>query len=51
MGFLGKIIKLSMDVIELPIAVVKDVLNPDGDKSYTVEKFEELDSDIEEILM
>jgi hypothetical protein len=30
---------------------VKDVLNLDGDKSYTVEKLEELDSDIEEILM
>lgn len=50
MGFFGKLGKLVLDVVETPIAVVKDVATMGGaltdqDKPYTAQKLEDLQDD------
>lgn len=51
MGFLGSIFKIMADIVETPIAIVKDVVTMGGvldDKkeSYTAEKLKELKRDL-----
>jgi hypothetical protein len=54
MGIFGKLIKLTLDVVETPIAVVKDVVTLGGainDKNqpYTLDKIEDIGSDYQKI--
>ncbi len=54
MGFFGKLTKLALDVIETPVAVVKDVATlggslTDQDKPYTQQKLEDLQDDYDEL--
>lgn len=50
MGFLGDVLGLVIDVVEVPIAVVKDVVTLGGactmkDETYTGEALKKLDDD------
>lgn len=50
MGFFGQLTKLALDVIETPIAIVKDVATLGGaiterDESYTVKKLRDIGDD------
>jgi len=52
-GFINKLVKTGMDIIELPVAAVKDVLTlggsiTDQDKPYTAQKLEDIGIDYEE---
>lgn len=54
MGFFGKLGKLGLDIIELPVAVTKDVITLGGsltDKSrpYTAQKLEDIGDDYDEM--
>jgi len=54
MGLFGKLIKLSLDVVETPIAVVKDVVTLGGainDKNqpYTLDKIEDISDNYQKI--
>ena len=50
MGFFGKLGKLVLDVVETPIAIVKDAATlggaiTDQDKPYTAQKLEDIQDD------
>ncbi len=50
MGFFGSIVKMVMDIVETPVAVIKDVATMGGvltdqDKPYTIQKIEEAGKD------
>jgi len=54
MGFFGKLTKLALDVIETPIAVVKDVTTlggslTDQNEPYTLKKLKDIGEDYEEM--
>lgn len=54
MGFFGKLGKLGLDLIELPVAVVKDVATlgatlSDEGRPYTARKLEDLQDDYDEM--
>ena len=54
MGFFGKLTRLTLDLIETPIAIVKDVATLGGslndrDESYTVKKLKDIADDYEEM--
>lgn len=54
MGFFGKLTKLALDVIETPIAAVKDVATlggalTDKDEPYTLKKLKDIGDDYEEM--
>lgn len=54
MGLFGSLIKLTLDVIETPIAVVKDVATlggslTDQDLPYTVKKVKDIGKDFDKI--
>lgn len=54
MGFFGKLTKLALDVIETPIAVVKDVATlggalTDKNEPYTFKKLKDIGDDYEEM--
>lgn len=54
MGFFGKLTKLALDVIETPVAIVKDVATlggalTDQDKSYTQKKLDDIGDDYDEL--
>lgn len=54
MGFFGKLTKLALDVIETPIAVIKDVATlggalTDKDEPYTLKKLKDIGNDYEEM--
>jgi hypothetical protein len=54
MGFFGKLGKLVMDVVETPIAIVKDVATMGGQltdqpKPYTQKKMEDIGEDWEDM--
>jgi len=54
MGLFGKILKLGMDIVEAPVAVIKDVATLGGaltDKKqpYTMSKLEDLQDDWDSI--
>ena len=54
MGLFGKLIKLGLDVVETPIAVVKDVVTLGGaindkNQSYTSDKIEDIGYDYQKI--
>jgi hypothetical protein len=47
MGILGKIISITLDVVEIPVAIIKDAATMGGaltdeDKPYTAQKIEEI---------
>jgi hypothetical protein len=44
MGLFGSIIKLGLDIVETPIAIVKDVATF-GEYEYTSDKLEEVSDD------
>ena len=53
MGFFGKLTKLALDLIETPVAIVKDVATlggalTDKDKPYTQKKLEDIGDDYDE---
>jgi hypothetical protein len=50
MGILGKLISVTLDVVEVPLAVVKDVATMGGaltdeSKPYTAQKIDEIGDD------
>jgi hypothetical protein len=50
MGFFGSLLKTAMDIVETPVAIVKDVATMGGvltdqDKPYTIQKLEEAGKD------
>ena len=53
MGLLGKLLKTTIDVVTLPVDVVKDIATLGGvltdEKPYTAQKFERLGDDLEEV--
>ena len=54
MGFFGKLARLTLDIIETPVAIVKDVATlggalTDQDKPYTAQKLEDIADDYEEM--
>lgn len=54
MSFFGKLTKLVLDVVETPVAVVKDIATlggslTDKDKSYTQKKLEDIQDDYDEL--
>ncbi len=54
MGFFGKLTKLALDLIETPVAIVKDVATlggalTDKDKPYTQKKLEDIGDDYDEL--
>jgi hypothetical protein len=54
MGLFGKLLKTTLDVITLPVDIVKDVATMGGvltdkNKPYTAQKFERLGDDLEEV--
>ena len=54
MGLFGKILKLGMDIVESPVAVVKDVVTMGGvltdkERSYTMSKLEDVQDDWDSI--
>jgi hypothetical protein len=54
MGLFGKLVRLTMDVVETPIAVVKDVATlggtlTDRNEPYTSEKIKDIGNDLESI--
>lgn len=54
MGFFGKLTKLALDVIETPIAIVKDVATlggslTDQNEPYTLKKLKDIGDDYEEM--
>lgn len=54
MGIFGKLGKLVLDVVETPIAIIKDVATlggsiTDQDKPYTAQKLDDLQDDYNEI--
>lgn len=54
MGFFGKLTKLVLDVVETPVAVVKDIATlggslTDKDKPYTQKKLEDIQDDYDEL--
>ena len=54
MSILGDLFKVVIDVVEVPVAVVKDVVTMGGalenePESYTVQKLKELKEDLEEL--
>jgi tryptophan synthase alpha subunit len=58
MSFLGKLVKAGIDTIELPVAIVKDILTlggtvndghyRNGNRTYTIKKLKDIGEDIEE---
>jgi hypothetical protein len=47
MGILGKIISITLNVVEIPVAIIKDAATMGGaltdeDKPYTAQKIEEI---------
>jgi hypothetical protein len=53
MGLFGKLLSTALDIVETPIAIVKDVATlggtlTDEKKSYTQQKLEELGDDYED---
>lgn len=49
-GFVNKLVKAGMDLVELPVAVVKDTLTlggsiTDQDEPYTIQKLKEVGED------
>ena len=53
MGLFSALVKVTIDTITLPVAVVKDVMTLGGvatgeDKPYTVQKLEQIKKDAEE---
>lgn len=54
MGLFGKIARLTMDIVETPVAVVKDIATMGGEftdrnRSYTGEKLEDIQDDWDDI--
>ena len=54
MGLFGKLLKTTLDVVTLPVDIVKDVATMGGvltdeNKPYTAQKFERLGDDLEEV--
>ena len=54
MGIFGSIAKLALDIIETPVAVIKDVATlggalTDQDKPYTLKKLEDVQDDYDSI--
>jgi hypothetical protein len=54
MSFFGKLTKLVLDVVETPVAVVKDIATlggslTDKDKPYTQKKLEDIQDDYDEL--
>jgi len=54
MGFFGQLTKLALDVIETPIAIVKDVATLGGsiteqDEPYTFKKLKEIGDDYDKM--
>mgnify|MGYP003464487569 FL=1 len=54
MGIFGRIAKLALDIIETPVAVIKDVATlggalTDQDKPYTLKKLEDVQDDYDSI--
>lgn len=54
MGFFGKLGKLGLDLVELPVAVVKDVATlggslTDKNRPYTSQKLEDIQDDYDEM--
>lgn len=47
MGLFGSIIKLGLDIVETPIAIVKDVATI-GENDYTKNKLEDISDDYDE---
>lgn len=52
-GFIGKLVKTGMDLIETPVTVVKDIATMGGaltdqEKPYTIQKLEEAGKDWDE---
>lgn len=52
MGFLGKLGRLTLDLIETPVAIVKDVVTLGGaiteeSKPYTAQKLDDIADDYE----
>lgn len=50
MGFFGNLTKMVMDIVETPVAIVKDVATMGGvltdqDKPYTIQKLEDAGKD------
>lgn len=50
MGFFGKLGKLVLDVVETPVAIIKDTVTlggslTDQDKPYTAQKLEDIQND------
>lgn len=54
MGLFGKLLRVTLDVIETPIAIVKDVATMGGvltdqNESYTQQKFNEISDDYRDL--
>lgn len=54
MGLLGSLLKTVVEVVELPIAAIKDVATlggsiTDQDTPYTAQKIEDIGKDVEDI--
>lgn len=54
MSFLSKLVKVGLNIVETPIAIVKDTVTlggvlTDRDTTYTEEKLEELEDDYEDM--
>lgn len=52
-GFINKLVKTGMDIIELPVAAVKDVITMGGvlndeNEPYTVQKLKDIGKDYQE---
>jgi hypothetical protein len=54
MGLLGSLLKTVVEVVELPVAAIKDVASMGGvltdqEEPYTVQKLEDIGKDVKEV--